>query len=56
MGSLPARLVDLHRDNNRSSAGAWERFAAHRRRVTELVLEAAPGGRVADAALGSGTL
>jgi hypothetical protein len=42
-------LAQLHRQNNRESAGLGEHFGAHRARVTALALEGAPAG-------GGGTL
>jgi hypothetical protein len=48
--TLPAALVNVHRHNNRTTAANWERYRAHRERVTELVLsrgEAAAEGRAA---------
>lgn len=44
-----------HVTSNRQSAGAWERFAAHRRRVTELVVSYWPEGGTG-CVLGAGNL
>jgi hypothetical protein len=38
----PPDLAQLHRQNNRESAGLGEHFGAHRARVTALALEGAP--------------
>src|SRR5207302_4856511 len=39
--SLPSDLVRLHCHNNRTTAQNWERYASHRRQVTELLRERA---------------
>lgn len=49
--SPPVELTELHRRNNRSSADNWDRFRAHRERLTELVLAA---GGESLAVLGAG--
>jgi hypothetical protein len=43
---MPRAIVDLHRRNNRRSAGNWDSFTSHRQRVTALALEAAAATKV----------
>ena len=50
---LPRELVEFHRENNRATAGDWDRFAGHRERMTALVREAG-AGRLAVLGAGNG--
>jgi hypothetical protein len=54
-GNSENHFVRTHVTSNRQSAGAWERFAAHRRRVTDLALCHWPDGGVG-CVLGAGNL
>ena len=47
-------LADEQRRRNRLSQGAWQRFAAHRQRVTELLLPPQLGSQACLAVLGAG--
>jgi hypothetical protein len=46
-GPLPPALLDYHRGNNRASADLGDHFATHRARLTELILDAGGGERLA---------
>lgn len=50
--TLPLAVVQHHRGNNRATADGWERFADHRTRQTDLLLEGTPSGTLA--VLGAG--
>jgi hypothetical protein len=51
---LPSALLDYHRSNNRASADLGDHFAAHRARLTELILDAGGGDRLALLGAGNG--
>jgi hypothetical protein len=44
--ALPPAILGHHVENNRATADSWDIFADHRERVTRLVVDAAPGGRL----------
>ena len=50
----PAELIELHRGYNRETVGNGDSFAQHRARVTDLIANAAAGGRCALLGAGNG--